>query len=350
VHCRLPGCDGGGHGPAASSSSHPHCCPRPRPLQARGRSGCTAPPARTSTRCRRAAPSSRSARRTAGPAAPPPAPPGRPRPLAHSLLQATGTPAAPPLPTPPSYLTPPPPRSTRAWCAPWTALSCCCSASAAQTERTTPSVRCVIRTRRSRRAAAPRAGAEPARAAAGRLPLFTGLSAPAACIPSIDSFSETPQGAVKVGGEGASMKPGMPCTTCLHPTVRRPTGCGVAALWPTQPGPLNTGQPAADSKLTAHHSSGPAPPSPCTHSLVHPTPIAPAQCKHAPSRQGVMQCPECQSTIVLDPVSGPKWRLDCRWGGGPGAGAGGGQPAGVPAAQKHLACGPFTHTGASLSL
>ncbi|KAI8468313.1 MAG: DNA topoisomerase [Monoraphidium minutum] len=61
------------------------------------------------------------------------------------------------------------------------------------------------------------------------------------------------EGAVKVGGEGASMKPGMPCTTCLHPT-----------------------------------------------------------CKHAPSRQGVMQCPECQAgMLVLDPVSGPKWRLDC---------------------------------------
>lgn len=67
-------------------------------------------------------------------------------------------------------------------------------------------------------------------------------------------FSYPPfEGAVKVGGEGASVKPGMPCTTCLHPT-----------------------------------------------------------CKHAPSRQGVMQCPECQmGMLVLDPVSGPKWRLDC---------------------------------------
>ncbi|KIY99766.1 topoisomerase (DNA) III beta, partial [Monoraphidium neglectum] len=56
-------------------------------------------------------------------------------------------------------------------------------------------------------------------------------------------FSYPPfEGAVKVGGEGASMKPGMPCTTCLHPT-----------------------------------------------------------------------CPECQAgMLVLDPVSGPKWRLDCR--------------------------------------
>ncbi|GBF93668.1 DNA topoisomerase [Raphidocelis subcapitata] len=49
------------------------------------------------------------------------------------------------------------------------------------------------------------------------------------------------------GGGGGSLRAGMPCTTCLHPT-----------------------------------------------------------CKHAPSRQGVMPCAECGvGTLVLDPVSGP---------------------------------------------
>ena len=58
----------------------------------------------------------------------------------------------------------------------------------------------------------------------------------------------------QVGIEGAvAMKPGMPCTTCLHPT-----------------------------------------------------------CKHSPAQKGVLSCPECNmGVLVLDPVSAPKWRLDC---------------------------------------
>lgn len=54
-------------------------------------------------------------------------------------------------------------------------------------------------------------------------------------------------------GGGSSVKLGMPCTTCLHPT-----------------------------------------------------------CKHSPAQQGVLACPECAvGLLVLDPVSAPKWRLDC---------------------------------------
>ncbi|KAK9804028.1 hypothetical protein WJX73_004084 [Symbiochloris irregularis] len=35
-------------------------------------------------------------------------------------------------------------------------------------------------------------------------------------------------------------------------------------------------------------------------------------CKHSFLRQGVTPCPECDAgTLVLDPVSAPKWRLDC---------------------------------------
>lgn len=38
----------------------------------------------------------------------------------------------------------------------------------------------------------------------------------------------------------------------------------------------------------------------------HPT------CQHAPARTGVVPCPSCTGgTLVLDPVSAPKWRLDC---------------------------------------
>ena len=35
-------------------------------------------------------------------------------------------------------------------------------------------------------------------------------------------------------------------------------------------------------------------------------------CKHGFARMGVMACPDCEEgTIVLDPVSHPRWRLDC---------------------------------------
>ncbi|XP_062164854.1 DNA topoisomerase 3-beta isoform X2 [Alnus glutinosa] len=37
----------------------------------------------------------------------------------------------------------------------------------------------------------------------------------------------------------------------------------------------------------------------------HPT------CRHSVIAQGVCACPECSGTLVLDPVSAPKWRLDC---------------------------------------
>lgn len=36
------------------------------------------------------------------------------------------------------------------------------------------------------------------------------------------------------------------------------------------------------------------------------------KCKHSMIRQGVSSCPECDNgTLVLDPVSAPKWRVDC---------------------------------------
>ncbi|KAK1293901.1 hypothetical protein QJS10_CPA16g00506 [Acorus calamus] len=37
----------------------------------------------------------------------------------------------------------------------------------------------------------------------------------------------------------------------------------------------------------------------------HPT------CRHSLIAQGVCACPECNGTLVLDPVSAPKWRLYC---------------------------------------
>ncbi|MQM17056.1 hypothetical protein Taro_050021 [Colocasia esculenta] len=37
----------------------------------------------------------------------------------------------------------------------------------------------------------------------------------------------------------------------------------------------------------------------------HPT------CRHSVISQGVCACPECSGTLVLDPVSAPKWRLNC---------------------------------------
>lgn len=37
----------------------------------------------------------------------------------------------------------------------------------------------------------------------------------------------------------------------------------------------------------------------------HPT------CRHSVVAQGVCACPECSGTLVLDPVSAPKWRLYC---------------------------------------
>ncbi|KAF6259333.1 DNA topoisomerase [Scenedesmus sp. NREL 46B-D3] len=44
---------------------------------------------------------------------------------------------------------------------------------------------------------------------------------------------------------------------------------------------------------------------PCT-SCLHPT------CKNSPAQQGVLACPECAvGLLVLDPVSAPRWRLDC---------------------------------------
>ncbi|TYI61141.1 hypothetical protein E1A91_D10G152000v1 [Gossypium mustelinum] len=38
---------------------------------------------------------------------------------------------------------------------------------------------------------------------------------------------------------------------------------------------------------------------------LHPT------CRHSVVAQGVFACPECSGTLVLDPVSAPKWRLYC---------------------------------------
>lgn len=58
---------------------------------------------------------------------------------------------------------------------------------------------------------------------------------------------------VQGGSEGSAGKGGMPCTLCPHP-----------------------------------------------------------KCKHSMIRQGVSSCPECDNgTLVLDPVSAPKWRVDC---------------------------------------
>lgn len=37
----------------------------------------------------------------------------------------------------------------------------------------------------------------------------------------------------------------------------------------------------------------------------HPT------CRHSMITQGVCACPECSGTLILDPVSAPKWRLYC---------------------------------------
>jgi DNA topoisomerase-3 len=37
----------------------------------------------------------------------------------------------------------------------------------------------------------------------------------------------------------------------------------------------------------------------------HPT------CRHSLIAQGVCACPECNGTLVLDPISAPKWRLYC---------------------------------------
>ncbi|CAI5495264.1 unnamed protein product [Closterium sp. Naga37s-1] len=34
-------------------------------------------------------------------------------------------------------------------------------------------------------------------------------------------------------------------------------------------------------------------------------------CRHSLVSMGVCPCPECEGTLVLDPVSTPKWRLDC---------------------------------------
>ena len=35
-------------------------------------------------------------------------------------------------------------------------------------------------------------------------------------------------------------------------------------------------------------------------------------CPHSFMRMRVTACPECEEgTVVLDPVSGPKWRMDC---------------------------------------
>eukprot|EP00884_Botryococcus_braunii_P010708 jgi/Botrbrau1/19639/Bobra.0003s0009.1 len=35
-------------------------------------------------------------------------------------------------------------------------------------------------------------------------------------------------------------------------------------------------------------------------------------CRHSPGRLGVCVCPECEEgTLVLNPISGPKWRVDC---------------------------------------
>ncbi|BBM98000.1 DNA topoisomerase III [Marchantia polymorpha subsp. ruderalis] len=56
--------------------------------------------------------------------------------------------------------------------------------------------------------------------------------------------------------------------------------------------------------LTAKEPAGKAGGMPCTL-CPHPT------CRHSMVKQGVCACPECEGTLVLDPVSAPKWRLDC---------------------------------------
>jgi DNA topoisomerase-3 len=48
---------------------------------------------------------------------------------------------------------------------------------------------------------------------------------------------------------------------------------------------------------------------PCTTCL-HPT------CQHSPAQQAMAACPNCATAglsgaLVLDPVSAPKWRIDC---------------------------------------
>ncbi|KAK9917893.1 hypothetical protein WJX75_009329 [Coccomyxa subellipsoidea] len=66
-------------------------------------------------------------------------------------------------------------------------------------------------------------------------------------------YNNPPAGAMQVAGPGAGAKSGMPCTLCPH-----------------------------------------------------------MGCQHSFLRKGVTPCPECDAgTVVLDPVSGPKWRLDC---------------------------------------
>lgn len=61
--------------------------------------------------------------------------------------------------------------------------------------------------------------------------------------------------------------------------------------------------PFEDAHLLGDKTNGGMPCSTCTH----PT------CRHSPSRQGVMGCPDesCSGTLVLDPVGAPSWRLDC---------------------------------------
>lgn len=64
-----------------------------------------------------------------------------------------------------------------------------------------------------------------------------------------------------------------------------------------------------DTLFTALKTGNPAKPGkgagmPC-FLCPHPT------CKHSLISQGVCACPECNGTLVLDPVSAPKWRLYC---------------------------------------
>ncbi|XP_077250449.1 DNA topoisomerase, type IA, core isoform X2 [Tasmannia lanceolata] len=57
-------------------------------------------------------------------------------------------------------------------------------------------------------------------------------------------------------------------------------------------------------KLGSSNKSGKGIGMPC-FLCPHPT------CKHSVIAQGVCACPECNGTLVLDPVSAPKWRLYC---------------------------------------
>ncbi|GFR42563.1 hypothetical protein Agub_g3474, partial [Astrephomene gubernaculifera] len=106
------------------------------------------------------------------------------------------------------------------------------------------------------------------------------------------------EGAMKVGVEGAvGSKPGMPCSTCLHPTC--PHSLASHAVFPC-PNPAccatsssSSSAPAA-SAAAAAAAGGPAKPN-----------------NPGTSGSGTTPTSSKVGTVVLDPVSAPKWRLDC---------------------------------------